>query len=120
MGTYSYTYGNKPHAVRSAGGIMMQYDDNGNMTQKVAGGVTLDITYNYDNTPTLVKKNSSNYVRFTYDGNGERVMKENLWTGSTTLYFGDAYEVRGTVGIMHLFGAGGQRVVSIRTDGAEQ
>ena len=51
---------------------------------------------------------------------GERVMKENLWTGSTTLYFGDAYEVRGTVGIMHLFGAGGARVVSIRTDGAEQ
>ena len=82
VGTYSYTYSNKPHAVRSAGGITMQYDTNGNMTRKVSGGVTLDIDYNYDNMPELVKKNSSNYVRFTYDGNGERVMKENLWTTS--------------------------------------
>ena len=91
VGSYSYTYSNKPHAVRTAGNISPQYDLNGNMTQRrVSGGIRLDITYNYDNKPNLIKKNGSNYVQFTYDGNSQRVKKYNYTTGQTTLYFGGA------------------------------
>ena len=69
VGSYSYTYGNKPHAVNSAGNITLQYDNNGNMTQRaVSGGDTLAITYNQDNMPTGITKNGSSYVAYTYDG----------------------------------------------------
>ena len=69
--------------------------------------------------PTGISKNGSSYIAYTYDENGQRIRKQNLFTGSTVLYFGDAYEVRNNVGVIHLF-AGTQRVVSIRTDGYEQ
>ncbi|NLT24050.1 MAG: RHS repeat-associated core domain-containing protein [Syntrophorhabdus sp.] len=42
--------------------------------------------------------------------------KENLQTGSTTTYFGDAYEKRDLTGIIHVY-ANGRRIASIRTDG---
>ena len=119
VGNYSYTYSSKPHAVRSAANITLQYDANGNMTQRVAGGITLDITYTYDNKPNLIKKNTANYIQFTYDGNGQRVKKYNYTTGQTVLYFGDAYEVRGGVGVIHLFG-GNKRVASVWLSGSTQ
>ena len=120
VGVYTYNYSNKPHAVRAAGNITFQYDENGNMVQRsVAGGITLDMTYNSNNKPTLVKKNSADYIAFTYDGNGQRVRKQNLSNGQVTLYFGEAYEEKGGVGIFHLF-AGGRRVASFRTDGKDQ
>jgi RHS repeat-associated protein len=120
VGSYTYYYDNKPHAVRTAGSISLQYNDaNGNMTQRVAGGITLDFTYTYDNKPSLIKKNTANYVQFTYDGNGERVKKYNNTTGQTVLYFGDAYEVRGGVGVLHLF-AGSKRVASVWLSGSTQ
>jgi len=52
-----------------------------------------------------------------YDGNGQRVKKTapNL----TVLYFGEGYEKRGGVGIIHLF-AGNQRIASVRSDGNTQ
>jgi hypothetical protein len=44
VGAYSYSYGDKPHAVRSAGNIAFQYDANGRMTQRaVTGGTKLDM-----------------------------------------------------------------------------
>jgi len=90
------------------------------MTQRaVSGGNTLAITYNYDNMPTGITKNGSSYIAYTYDGNGQRIRKQNLFTGSTVLYFGEVYEVRGTVGVINLF-AGNTRVASIRSDGYEQ
>ena len=120
VGSYSYTYSNKPHAVRTAGNISLQYDLNGNMTQRrVSGGIRLDITYNYDNKPSLIKKNGSNYVQFTYDGNSQRVKKYNYTTGQTTLYFGGLYETRAGVGTIHLF-AGTNRVASVLSDGRTQ
>lgn len=120
VGSYSYTYSNKPHAVRTAGNISSQYDLNGNMTQRrVSGGIRLDITYNYDNKPSLIKKNGSNYVQFTHDGNSQRVKKYNYTTGQTTLYFGGLYETRGGVGIVQVF-AGSQRVASVLGDGRTQ
>ncbi|NWG04561.1 MAG: RHS repeat-associated core domain-containing protein [Syntrophaceae bacterium] len=85
----------------------------------VSGGVTLDITYNYDNKPDLIKKNSANYVQFTYDGNTERVKKYNYTTGQTILYFGELYEIRDGAGTIHLF-AGKNRVASVFLDGTTQ
>jgi RHS repeat-associated protein len=120
VGSYTYYYNSKPHAVRSAGNITLQYDLNGNMTQRaVTGGDVLDITYTYDDKPDLIKRNNINHVQFSYDGNGQRVKKQNYSTGQTTLYFGGAYEVRGTTGIIHVF-AGNQRIASVRTDGRVQ
>jgi RHS repeat-associated protein len=108
FGTYSYDYANKPHAVKSV------------VTDgPVFGDPLLNITYNYDNKPELIKKNGSNYVQLTYDGNGKRVKKYNYNTGQTVPYFGELYEVRGGVGIIHLF-AGKQRVASVLADGRTQ
>jgi RHS repeat-associated protein len=56
-------------------------------------------------------------VTFMYDGNGNRVRK--VKGSNTTYYYGDAYEKRNTVGIIHLF-ANHQRLASIRTDGKNQ
>jgi RHS repeat-associated protein len=52
-----------------------------------------------------------------HDGNGNRVRK--VKGSNTTYYYGDAYEKRNTVGIIHLF-ANHQRLASIRTDGKNQ
>jgi RHS repeat-associated protein len=114
VGTYSYTYGNKPHAVRQAGNISLDYDENGNMRQRVSPEKTLDITYNYDNQPELIKKNGLNFIGLTYDSNGQRVRKYNYQSGQTALYFGQLYELRDGIGIIHVF-AGNQRIASIRS-----
>ena len=113
VGSYSYTYSSKPHAVRTAGSISLQYDLNGNMTQRVGGGVTITITsqnWNYENKPTLIQKGSATNS-LTYDGNGQRVKKVSSLSG-TTLYYGELYETRAGVGTIHLF-AGSNRVASV-------
>jgi len=108
FGTYSYDYANKPHAVKSV------------VTDgPISGDPLLSITYNYDNKPELIKKNGSNYVQLTYDGSGKRVKKYNYNTGQSVLYFGELYEVRGSVGIIQVF-AGKQRVASVLADGRTQ
>jgi RHS repeat-associated protein len=120
VGTYSYTYSNRPHAVNYTTGtlnINLQYDTNGNMVQRVEGGVTTTIGWNYDNKPTSIT-NGSTTVSFTYDGNGQRVKKTS--PSQTVFYFGELYEVRNGVEILQLF-AGSRRIASIRlTDGKNQ
>jgi RHS repeat-associated protein len=116
VGTYTYYYGNKPHAVRSTTGLIninLQYDANGNMTERVQGGVTTTVAWNYDNKPTSITKGST-AVSFVYDGNGVRVKKNQ-----TVFYFGELYEVRNGVNVLHVF-AGNRRVASIRSDGNHQ
>jgi RHS repeat-associated protein len=112
-----YDYANKPHAVRSAGSIALLYDGNGNMTSKIVNqgpGMTLsEIRWNEDNKPSSITT-STGTVTFTYDGDGDRVKKTR--GTNTTYYFGDAYEIRNGVGIIHLF-ANGKRFASIRSDG---
>ena len=115
-----YLYGNKPHAVRQAGNLSLQYDANGNMTQRYDGGtaVTLDLTWNYDNKPSVISRRvgggaSQPYLTFTYDGNNQRVRKYNHFTGAITLYFGEVYEVRNEEPVIHLF-ANTQRIASIQ------
>jgi RHS repeat-associated protein len=117
VGSYSYLYNNKPHAVRTAGNISLQYDLNGNMTQRAEGGVTLDLIYNYDNKPDLIKKNGVDYVQFTYDGNGQRVKKVS--PTQTVLYFGELYEKRAGAGVLYLF-TGSKRVASVWLSGERQ
>jgi len=119
VGSYAYTYNNQPHAVRTAGAVSLQYDLAGNMTQKVSNGVTLGITWNADNRPTLITRNGSDYIQYTYDGMGTRVRKVNLATGFVTRYYGEVYEERGTTGVIHLF-ASTTRIASVRTDGTIQ
>ncbi|MDD5009720.1 MAG: RHS repeat-associated core domain-containing protein [Syntrophorhabdaceae bacterium] len=121
-----YLYGNKPHAVRQAGNLSFQYDANGNMTQRYDGGtsVTLDLAWNHDNKPSVISRRvgggaSQPYLTFTYDGKSQRVKKYNHFTGATTLYFGEVYEVRNEEPIIHLF-ANTRRVASIHEDGRMQ
>lgn len=106
FGTYTYDYLNKPHAVKSVATDRAIPSDSG-----------LFIEYNLDNKPELIKKNGNNYVQITYDGNGQRVRKYNFATQQSTLYFGSLYEVRGGVGIIHVF-AGDRRVASVFLDGS--
>jgi RHS repeat-associated protein len=89
------------------------------MRQRISPGNTLDITYNYDNQPELIKKNGNNFIGLTYDGNGQRVKKYNHQSGQTALYFGQLYEKRDNIGIIQVF-AGNQRIASIRSDGQTQ
>jgi RHS repeat-associated protein len=123
VGSYYYDYTNKPHSVRSTTGlanITFQYDANGNMTSKTVtqgpGKTLSSIVWNEDNKPVTIIANGVS-VTFMYDGNGNRVRK--IKGSNTTYYYGDAYEKRNTVGIIHLF-ANHQRLASIRTDGKNQ
>lgn len=76
VGVYSYSYGDKPHAVRSAGNITFQYDANGRMAQRaVTGGTKLDMEWNADNLPTLIKKDNAATTPYSCGGNGQRVPK---------------------------------------------
>jgi len=119
VGTYSYSYSNKPHAVQSAGPFTFTYDANGNMTSKTGSGVAITINpqdWNYDNKPTRIQ-NGSTVINLIYDGNGQRVKK--ISPSQTVFYFGELYEIRNGVNVIHVF-AGNKRVASIRSDGREQ
>ena len=114
---YIYNYADKPHAIRSVGSMIFpQYDANGNLVQKVAGGVTTDIQWNCDNKPTSITAGLET-TTFTYDGNGQRVKK--ISPSQTVLYFGDLYETRNGAWVKHIF-AGKERVASVLEDGRTQ
>lgn len=89
-------------------------------SSQIYNDTQVNIIYNYDQKPERIQRNLVDYIRFTYDGNGQRVKKYNYSTGQTILYFGEGYEIRNGVEILHLF-AGSGRVASIRTtDGMNQ
>jgi RHS repeat-associated protein len=123
VGTYSYDYLGKPHAVNytrdGSIDIDLEYDANGNMTQRASGGVTLDLSYNYENKPYRIQRGQQDHVLFSYDGNGQRIRKENVSIDATVLYFGELYELRQTANVIHLF-AGTRRIASMRSDGNDQ
>ncbi len=119
VGSYTYNYGSKPHAVQTAGPFTFTYDANGNMTSRTGGGETITISsqnWNYDNKPTQIQKGTAT-ITFTYDGNGQRVKKVS--PNQTVYYFGELYEKRNEVGIIHVF-ANNQRIASVRSDGTTQ
>jgi RHS repeat-associated protein len=115
VGSYHYDpYGTRPHAVKSVLATNPIYEQ----------VPEINIVYDFDQKPTVVQKWNEtdwvDYVRLTYDGNGQRVKKENLQTSpnQVALYFGDLYEKRigeQTFKILHLF-AGNRRVASIWLD----
>jgi RHS repeat-associated protein len=121
VGTYSYgNYSVRPHAVQAAGPFTFTYDANGNMTSKTGGGVNITMNsqdWNYDNKPTRIQ-NGSTIIDFVYDGNSQRVKK--ISPSQAVFYFGELYELRSGIEILHLF-AGSRRIASIRlTDGKNQ
>lgn len=95
----TYTYGNSAHkhAVTSlTTGETYTYDANGNMTQRVEGGLTYTQTFDAGNRLISVTVNGQT-TQFIYDGDGNLVKKVNP-DGSKTIYVSGIYEVDKTSG----------------------
>jgi YD repeat-containing protein len=98
------------HAVTHLGGVQKYwYDANGNMTKRIVGADTFDLSYDYENHLTQVKKNGSTLATFVYDGDGKRV--KGTVSGVTTAYIGNHFEWTGSTSTMKkYYYAGGARV----------
>ncbi|MEK7787751.1 MAG: hypothetical protein AAB658_20290, partial [Chloroflexota bacterium] len=82
----------RPHAVSSLStGETYQYDANGNMTQRVEGGLTYTQNFDTENRMTSVVV-SGQTTQFVYDPDGILLAKAKP-DGSGTLYLGGLYEV---------------------------
>ena len=77
-------------------GETYSYDANGNMTQRIEGGLTYTQTFNAENLLVSVTVNSQT-TQFVYDGDGNLVKKIKP-DGSKTIYVGGVYEVDKTSG----------------------
>jgi RHS repeat-associated protein len=95
MGSYSYSAAHL-NAVEKINGVQKYwYDANGNMTKRVVGANTFNLTYDAENRLTGVSGAASN--SYLYDGDGNRVKEvtyENLaaglpFTSDTTLYWAE-------------------------------
>jgi RHS repeat-associated protein len=123
-GTYAYVYhSTRKHAlsriIKDSTNYNFASDNNGNMTSgydfsdplQVA---TRTISYNVENMPvsiTHVKGGVTTQTQFAYDGDGGRVKKTLVGTG-TTYYIGNHIEkINGTL-VKYIF-AGGMRVARI-------
>jgi RHS repeat-associated protein len=85
------------HAVASLStGESYTYDANGNMTQRVEGGLTYTQVFDAENRLISVTVNSQT-TQFVYDGDGNLIKKIKP-DGSKTLYVGGVYEVDKTSG----------------------
>jgi YD repeat-containing protein len=71
-------------------------DANGNMTRRVVGGQTYNLSYDAENR--LVGVSGAATATFVYDGDGKRV-KATIG-GTTTVYIGNYYEWTGSTGTM--------------------
>jgi len=85
IGNYSY-YAGKPHAVKSAGNRSYSYDSAGNMTHR--NGDT--VTYNAMNMPIMLAGKNGKRVKFFYDTNKQRYLKQS--NGVSVYYLGKSYE----------------------------
>jgi uncharacterized protein RhaS with RHS repeats len=60
VGSYTYMDAAHKHAVTHLGGVQKYwYDANGNMTKRIVGADTFDLSFDYENHLTQVKKNGS-------------------------------------------------------------
>ncbi len=119
------TYGGRApsHAVESVNlygtDYAYEYDANGNMIRgwdfsDPSQVAQRTITYNADNMPTRIERQSngqSRQVDFVYDGNSVRVKKQ-VAGGSTRFYIGAHFEVADGVEIKYIF-AGSLRIARI-------
>jgi RHS repeat-associated protein/uncharacterized repeat protein (TIGR01451 family) len=90
----TYTYGDSAHkhaVTLLTSGETYTYDANGNMTQRVEGGLTYTQTYDVENRLASVTV-SGQTTQFIYDGDGNLVKKLKP-DGSRTIYVAGVYEV---------------------------
>jgi YD repeat-containing protein len=93
--TYAYDDYYHKHGVTSLSGgasASYTYDLDGNMIQRVEGGLTYTQVFDAENRLISVTVNSQT-TQFVYDGSGNMVKKINP-DGSRTIYIGGIYEVR--------------------------
>jgi RHS repeat-associated protein len=76
-----YSYDNDNRLTETTKPATYGYDNNGNMTSRVAGGVTTTFTYDFENRMTSQTTGSST-VQHIYDGRGNRIARNN--NGSVT------------------------------------
>ncbi len=84
----------QPHAVQTAGGNSYQYDANGNMTQRIVGGVTYTLGYDKENRLISISGGSLD-ASYSYNADGARV-RAVVTIGSETMttgYIGNYFEI---------------------------
>jgi RHS repeat-associated protein len=124
-----------PHAVtsvlRPGGTDSFTYDDNGNMTCRVEGGMTYNQVFNVENRMETIQKlnsgqdcpedpntladaqNVDSQWDFVYDGDGNRVKQVNPDSSITLFLGGGLYTVEdaaGTPSVTKYYAIAGQRV----------
>ena len=110
--SYGYQDTNHFHAVTHLDSVQKYwYDANGNMTDRIVGSDSYDLTYDADNRLVEVEKNQTTVGEYVYDGDGSRV--KSVVNGVTTYYIGNYFEWRvetsGSTGVKYYY-AGSQRV----------
>ncbi len=72
--SYGYQDSDHFHAVPHLDGVQKyRYDADGNMTDRIVGSDSYDLTYDADNRLVEVEKNRTTVGEYTYDGDGSRV-----------------------------------------------
>ncbi|MEV0622006.1 toxin TcdB middle/N-terminal domain-containing protein, partial [Nonomuraea sp. NPDC050404] len=118
--THVYSFGSRPHAPTEVGPHDMRYDDNGNLINQESdqyGKPRRQLIWDEDNRLACVHDTAKNdtqpqdpsacddhrkppTVRFTYDDQGERVVKDS---SQTTLYPNQNYTARNQTEFKHVF-----------------
>ncbi len=121
---YAYE-GSQPHAVTSVERVeatdTYEYDDNGNMTERVEGGVTWTQTFNAENRLASVSDGTNTWT-FVYDGDGNRVKQVNPDSTITLFLGGGIYTVAdasGTPEVTKYYSIAGQMVALSGPDGVQ-
>ena len=81
-----YTYDNDNRLTSTTVPATYGYDNNGNMTSRVTGGVTTTFTYDYENRLISQTTNGST-IQHVYDGQGNRIARND--NGSEIRYILD-------------------------------
>jgi len=81
-----YTYDNDNRLISTTAPATYGYDNNGNMTSRVIGGITTTFTYDYENR-SISQTTGGSIVQHTYDGMGNRIARND--NGLTTRYILD-------------------------------
>ena len=105
--SYGYQDSSHFHAVTHLDGVQKYwYDTNGNMTERIVGSDSYELTYDADNRLVEVEKNQTTVGECVYEGDSSRV--KSVADGVTTYHIGSYYEWR--VETSGSTGAGSQRV----------
>jgi RHS repeat-associated protein len=78
-----YTYDNDNRLIGTTRPATYGYDNNGNMTRRVSGGVMTTFTYDFDNR-LISQTTGSSTIEHIYDGHGDRIARND--NGLVTRY----------------------------------